>query len=44
MELRRNALMDALSLTRERVRVWVFGRCQIHKRTGAEGESGTWRF
>ena len=29
------------SLTRERARVWVFGRCQIHKRTGAERESRT---
>ena len=30
-------LMDALSLTRERVGVWVSDRLQIHQRIGAEG-------
>jgi len=32
--------MDALSLARERVRVWVSGRCQIRERAGKERKSG----
>ena len=31
MELPKDKLMDALSLTRERVRVWAFGNLDIQK-------------
>jgi hypothetical protein len=39
MELLSEDLMDALSLTRERVGVWVSHRWQIFEGIGAEGES-----